>query len=385
MICLEYRKLRRIFSRCLSIVFLVPLLMVYSGPVQGAEVQNTERLTLKGTLIGKSNKPNISRNISGLAVRRSILVVGPDEGGDILVFKEMEELKYSEAAHVCISLDGKKCGAERKGAEIDIEGIAWGDKYLYVIGSHSIARKKVKSKKSAEENRKRLETIKIEPTRDQLFRIELDKDGKVAEGTKIEQISLRELLNSHRVLSLFTPIPSKENGIDIEGLAVKIVDGHDQLYIGFRGPVLRGNHALVMVLEFEDGQFKESNIKQDVEHPKVYYLNLGGRGIRGMTELESGGFFVLAGPVSDALLGDDTSRYQVFFWNGKEDDLSGVARKSLCDVSAPDGSKNVPDGIKAEGIELLNKDKTDNEVYRFVVVYDGAKKGGATVFTCESQ
>lgn len=376
MICLEYRYFNRIISRCLSILLLVPLLMIYSEPIQGAEVQSTERLTLDGTLIEKSKKPDISRNISAVATKGSILVVGPDEGGDILVFKEIEKLKYREAAHVCIPLDGKKCGAERKGAEIDIEAVAWGNTYLYVIGSHSIARKKVKSKKSVEENRKRLETIKVEPTRDQLFRVKLDKDGKVAEGAKIEQISLRKLLNSHRVLSLFTPIPSKENGIDIEGLSVKEVDGQDQIYIGFRGPVLRGNHALVMVLEFEDGQFKESNIKQGAEHPKVHYLNLGGRGIRGMTELGNGGFLVLGGPVGDALLGDDSSLYQVFFWNGKEGDLSGVARKSLCDVPAPDGRK-------AEGIELLNKDKAATEAYRFIVVYDGAKKGGATVFTCK--
>ena len=376
MICLKHHTFYRILSRCLPLLLLVPLLMISSGPLQGAEVQSTERLTLNGKLIEKSKKPDISRNISGVAAKGGILVVGADEGGDILVFKKKDELKYSEAAHVCIPLDGKKCGDARKGAEIDIEDIAWGNKYLYVVGSHSIARKKVKSKKSPEENRQRLETIKIEPTRDQLFRIELDKDGKVAEGTKIQQINLRKLLNNHRVLSLFTPIPSKENGIDIEGLAVKEVDGHDQLYIGFRGPVLRGNHALVMVLEFKGGKFKESNIKQDAEHLKVHYLNLGGRGVRGMTELESGGFLLLTGPVGDALLGDGKSRYQVVFWNGKEDDLSGVARKSLCNVPAPDGSK-------AEGIELLNKNKTATEVYRFVVVYDGAKKGGATVFTCK--
>ena len=366
------------FSRCVAVVLFASMLFVCCGTLHGAEAQSSQRLTLNGKLIEKKKKPDISRNISGVATRGNILVVGADEGADILIFKQNGEFNYNEAAHVCIPLDGKECGDARKGAEIDIEGIAWGEKFLYVIGSHSIARKKVKSKKSHEENRQRLETIKVEPTRDQLFRIELDKDGTIAQGTKIEQVSLRNLLVNHPVLSIFNPIPSKENGIDIEGLAVKEVDGYDQLYIGLRGPVLRGNHALVMVLEFKDGEFTESNIKQGEKYPIVHYLNLGGRGIRGMTEVESGGFLLLTGPVGDALLGDAQSLYQVVFWDGKEDDLSGVARKSLCNIPAPDGSK-------AEGIELLDNNKTATGTYHFMIVYDGAKKGGATVFTCKSR
>ncbi len=375
MICLDHHTFHSILSRGLPALLLVPLLMVYTGSLKGEEVQSTDHITLDGTLIDKKENPDINRNISGIATKGDILVVGADEGADILVFQKTDVLKYSEAAHVCIPLDGKNCGDERKGAEIDIEGIAWGNRHLYVIGSHSVARKGVKSNKSPEENKRRLETLKIEPTRDQLFRIELDENGKVAEGSKIKQISLRNLFVNHRVLSLFAPIPSKENGIDIEGLAVKKIDGEDQLYLGFRGPVLRGNHALVMVLEFEDGRFKEKMIKEDEDHPKVYYLNLDGRGIRGMTELESGGFLLLTGPVGDALMGDEKSRYQVVFWNGEESDLSGDARKPLCNVPAPGG-------IKAEGIELLNKNRTETDEYRFVVVYDSAEKGAATVFTC---
>ncbi len=82
----------------------------------------------------------------------------------------------------------------------------------------------------------------------------------------------------------------------------------------------------------------------------------------------NGGYLLLAGPVGDTLLGDEQSRYQLFFWSGEEDDLSGVARKPICSVP-------VPEDAKAEGIELLNKDKTATEDFRFVVVYDGAKKG----------
>ncbi len=49
----------------------------------------------------------------------------------------------------------------------------------------------------------------------------------------------------HRV-----PIPGKDNGFDIEGLAVR----EDRLLLGLRGPVLRG-HAFVLELSLEqDGK-----------------------------------------------------------------------------------------------------------------------------------
>ncbi len=238
-------------TRYLSALLPVLFLFVYPGSIHGAEVKSAEHLALEGELINQKEKPNISYNISGVGMKGDVLVVGADEGADILVFKKTTVLQYNEASHVCISLDGKDCGSVRKGAEIDIEGIAWSKKYLYVIGSHSRARKGVKANKSLEENKKRLETLKIEPTREQLFRLELDEEGAIVEGAKIEKISLRNLFANHRVLSPFQSIPSKENGIDIEGLAVKEVDGEDTLYLGFRGPVLRGNHAMIMVLEFK--------------------------------------------------------------------------------------------------------------------------------------
>ena len=51
------------------------------------------------------------------------------------------------------------------------------------------------------------------------------------------------------MLQRFTQIPSKENGVDIEAIAVKGKDG-DKLHLGFRGPVLRDNLVPIMVLDF---------------------------------------------------------------------------------------------------------------------------------------
>ena len=374
MICANLYKFFSYLLSCLAIIFLVTLPLAYSETSIAGEATREDYLILDGNLINKKKKPNISENISSIAIKDNILVVGADEGADLLVFKKKDTLKYTETEQICIPLKGKKCGAEHKGEEVDIEGIAWGSKYLYVIGSHSKARKKVKSDNSIDQNKKRLETIKIEPSREQVFRLQLNGEGNVFGGSKTRKISLRKLFTNHPVLSFFQSIPSKENGIDIEGLAVKEIDGKDRLYLGFRGPVLRGNHAMIMVLEFEGGEFKENKLRGN---PKVHYVNLGGLGIRGMTEVGSGGFLILAGPVGDAQTVDNKSRYKVFFWNGEEDDVSGVARKPLCNIPASEEAK-------AEGIELLNKDRSVAEYYRFVIVFDGVDKGNATVFNCKA-
>ena len=97
-------------------------------------------------------------------------------------------------------------------------------------------------------------------------------------------------------MGIFTKIPSKENGIDIEGIAS---DG-DKLYIGFRGPVLRGNYVPVMVIK-------------DCDNPSDYellFVNLDGNGIRDICKVEDG-FLIISGP-----MGDGVGNYQLYFWNG---------------------------------------------------------------------
>lgn len=359
----------------LSLVLLAPLLMSHNGAMALSDGNGGQKITLEGELIEQvpaddERQSNIRDNISAVAVKGKLLVVGADEGADVLVFHATDDpLRYKEAAH-CIALDGEDCGAERKGAEVDIEGIAWGEKHLYVVGSHSRARKKAKPDKTPEKNRERLETVKIEPSREQVFRLRLDTHGKLRNK---KRISLRNSFANHPILSLFQPIPSKENGLDIEGLAVGKVNGEEALYLGFRGPVLRGNHAMVMVLEFEEGKFKETAIRDE---PTIRFLNLGGRGIRGIAEAGSEGFLLLAGPVGDTVTDDPATRYAVYLWDGREDDFAASPRAPLCYVPEPEDAK-------AEGIELLNSDRAASDAYRLLIVYDGAERGRPTVFECK--
>lgn len=150
-------------------------------------------------------------------------------------------------------------------------------------------------------------------------------------------------------MKAFNEIPGKENGVNIEGLAVK--DGH--LCIGFRGPVFRGNYVPVMKLEFADPPKNE-----------LLYVRLDGYGIRAMTSV-SDGFLIIAGPV-----GDRSASYQLYHWSG-QDLVPGRNRPSEIGMIQLLGEIDPPEEGKAEGVAVLQEDSGN---YDLLVVYDGVEK-----------
>lgn len=176
-----------------------------------------------------------------------------------------------------------------------MEGVASNDEHMFIVGSHSMRRKDVKANLPYEKNR--IRQVGVEPHSEsyRLFRFKLDEDGKL----KAERsITLERLLKNDEILKPFCKIPSKENGVDIEGIAVK----ENRLFLGLRGPVLRGNYAPVLSFAFAD----------DVTEYDLQFVELGGRGIRDLAAVDDG-FLLLAGPVGD---GDGT--YELYFWNGAD-------------------------------------------------------------------
>jgi hypothetical protein len=275
-----------------------------------------------------------NQNISAIAVVGDRLIVGNDEGNEINILKHNGE-GYANERSISLS----------KGKEIDVEGIACEGAIVYVIGSHSYKRKKIKLEQSYEQNRKALETVSLEPQRDQLFRFNLNTNSE------LEQTSLRSILESNKILQLFTKIPSKENGIDIEGIAVH----QGLLYIGFRGPVLRENWVPVLKCQFA----------KPITQADLVFVNLGGRGIRDITRVNDG-FLILAGPV-----GDGPGSYQVYFWDG-EDCIPGSRTSGRIGQSEFLGEIPVDENAKAEGLALLKESYSDYEV---LIVFDGVKNG----------
>ena len=62
-------------------------------------------------------------NVSGIAERGGLLVIGSDEGSSIQVFKKIGSNTYEATASGPIRLDAQS-------TEVDIEGIAWGDSHV---------------------------------------------------------------------------------------------------------------------------------------------------------------------------------------------------------------------------------------------------------------
>ncbi len=118
-----------------------------------------------------------------------------------------------------------------------------------------------------------------------------------------------------------TIAPKNENGFNIEGFAI----GTDfKGYIGFRAPLIFDNgkkKALIASIpEFEDallGKNSKSmtNIASYLEKPIL--LDLDGRGIRSMEQLDNGVFIIIAGGCGDE---DSDISSRLYAWNGDKDE-----------------------------------------------------------------
>jgi len=223
-------------------------------------------------------------------------------------------------------------------AELDIEALDHHDGYLWFVGSHSSKRKKPKGK-GAQKDLERLATVEHAPQRFALARIpyvkgalarEVNPGGKqpseraaarvAPAGARAaarkrparkrsappaeEQSLLVELLRRDPHFAPFlTPvaggsqaslaIPSKDNGLDIEGLVA--TDG-DQLLLGLRGPVLRGFAGLLELrMDALPGGLLEPRALKKGGRYRKHFLELDGLGIRELC-VHGKDLLVLAGP-----------------------------------------------------------------------------------------
>jgi hypothetical protein len=206
--------------------------------------------------------------------------------------------------------------------EIDIEGMDFADGYLWLTGSHSTKRKKPKGK-DLETDLERLATITTDLNRFILARIpvvngELVKSCVPAEGETLSAACLQtidkrnvlfEVLQEDVHLKPFitSGIPSKDNGLDIEGL---VVGNNNRLFLGLRGPVLRGWAVIleIQLKESEPGVLMLEDMNDEGAKYKKHFLDLNGLGIRELC-LQKEDLIILAGPTM-AVEGE----MQVFRW-----------------------------------------------------------------------
>lgn len=190
--------------------------------------------------------------------------------------------------------------------EIDIEGMEAAGGYLWVVGSHSLKRGKPDPEDDVVDAVKCLATTEQDANRFLLARIPLVKDKGVpvlarkAKGRRAQRLrggtkdnELTRLLRKDKHLGAFIGLPGKENGFDIEGLAV----AGDRLFLGLRGPVLCGWAVVLELRVADDGKFLALAPLEGSKRKRVrkHFLQLRGLGIRDLC-LDGDDLLLLAGP-----------------------------------------------------------------------------------------
>ena len=196
--------------------------------------------------------------------------------------------------------------------EADVEGLARDGGFLWAVGSHSLKRKRVKDKHDGAKALERLATVEGQPNRQVLLRLPLEEvdglprpvrevevDGELrrAAGFGARGKDLRDLLEDDEHLGPFLPIPGKDNGLDVEGIAVR----GDRVLLGLRGPVLRGWAVVLEVRPYVDEDEPDRLRLHELEDGRRYrkhVLDLAGLGVRDLCP-DGDDLLVLAGPTMD--------------------------------------------------------------------------------------
>jgi Protein of unknown function (DUF3616) len=265
-----------------------------------------ERITLDYLGIPPDPEGKLLRNLSAVAVAGDYLWTASDEG------RTVECLKRDGSGyrlHSQINLDDcfedlpKKNDPGEGLPEADIESLAIHDGYLWICGSHCHVRRKAKAKLGDRGGVRRVSPkLRDRPSRHLLGRVRLDGDGgrlaKRGENLPFGRRGLSAYLAQDDFLGPFLSLPSKENGLDIEGLAIS---ESGTVLLGLRGPLV-DSFAVIVELALPRG------LSLKGAEMVTHFLDLGGLGVRDLTA-DGGEILILAGPVSGV-----RSPFRIYRW-----------------------------------------------------------------------
>jgi len=235
--------------------------------------------------------------------------------------------------HTCFALkdylrlSGAPAGDDAAPTEVDVEGLAYEQGYLWIVGSHSLKRDKPAIGDGVKEARRTLAGVSAESSRYLLGRIPVAEEngtltlarscthkGKQHAAAQLQATgqgnALTEALMDDPHIGPFLAIPGKENGFDIEGLAV----AGERLFLGLRGPVLRG-WAIILEVELKESRADPQTLKLRRIGPagrryRKHFLQLDGLGIRDLC-VQGADLLILAGPTMHL-----DGPVSVFRWRG---------------------------------------------------------------------
>ena len=257
----------------------------------------------------------VRSDLSGVAAAGRCLWVANDELATVERLSRQDDGSY--AGHEIVHLAEVFDLPEGAGGEMDIEGLDVADGYLWVVGSHSLTREKPKpGEHEPAEALARLTEVEHHPNRHFLGRIPLvesapgtfdlrpeaegDERGTTRRSGCLKMTgkgdALDRQLRGDVHIARFMGVPAKENGFDVEGIAAR----GDRVFLGLRGPVLRG-WALLLELRVKEsrrGRLKLRKLGPDGARYIKHFLDLEGLGMREIA-FDGEALLILAGPTMD--------------------------------------------------------------------------------------
>ena len=271
----------------------------------------------------------LHKDLSAVTRIGDCLFLACDETASVERLRRLDDGSFGDHQHFVLdTLVDLPAGAD---GEMDIEGLCADEGFLWIVGSHSRKRSKPKrDENDGTEALQNMEEIEREPNRYFLGRIPLVEgapglfsptrsDGeRQAVWLKLgkKQSALERWIAGDPHLGPFLSIPSKENGFDIEGLAVR----GNRVWLGLRGPVLRG-HAVVLDLELkhkDQDRLKARRVDGERRYRK-HLLDTRGLGIRDM-RFAGDDLLLLVGPTMSL----EGPAFVLRWRDAVQDDASGV-------------------------------------------------------------
>ncbi|WP_169400821.1 DUF3616 domain-containing protein [Thalassobaculum salexigens] len=322
----------------------------------------------------------VRQDLSALAVLDRSMWLACDETTTIEQLTRTGGARWSDHQthnlHEAFDLHGDE------GDEIDIEGLAIDDGWLWITGSHGLTRKKPKwHENDPAVAMNRLTEVKSNVARRVIGRLPLVDAGngtwmpsltETEDGRRPSSVRLRKgrtaftkSLAKDIHLGRFMDIPCKENGFDIEGIAAR----GDRVLLGLRGPVLRG-WAVILELRMKmtkSGHLKPRRIGPDGERYRKYFIDLEGLGIRDL-QADGDDLLILAGPTMDL-----DGPVALIRWPGAW--TTSALKQAVIPYQKLERVLDLPYGYgtdHAEGIALTERSDGGREL---MVVYDSPAQG----------
>jgi hypothetical protein len=287
----------------------------------------TAKMTGRPAKEGAKDRSRIA-NISAIAAVDRDLWTASDEGASIerltrgsARFSRAENfdlIRLFPAFKAANEAIGGRRGAKKP--EADLEGLAWdaARRRLWLVGSHCRSRGNMDNVRPAQLRERLRGTLDKAPLHTLLGFVPLRDDGRPVPNGGLalplgrEKGSLRSAIAGEGgYLADALKWPAKENGLDIEGIAVD----DTEILLGLRGPAA-GGFAIVMRLSVAIGDRGLSLRKRNGRRYRLSFLQLNGLGIRDLVR-DGEDVLVLAGPSMDL-----DAPFALYRWHGAFDRTS---------------------------------------------------------------